>query len=344
MGVDIGDLFKKDKISLNDLHDRVIVIDAHNVLHQFLSIIRQRDGTPLKDSKGQITSHLSGLFYRTANLIEARIRPVYVFDGEPHLLKARTLQQRRERKEQAEKEWRDALEKGDIEKARVKAQQTSRITDEIVMQSKELLDALGIPHIQAPSEGEAQASYMVKKGDAYAVGSQDFDCLLFGTPLLIRNLTSSGRRKLPNKKAYVKVVPELIRLKPSLKSLNILQKQLVDMAIIIGTDYNEGIKGYGSKKSLQLIKKTGNITNALATIGGSDSPTIQEIKDIRKIFLHPSITDNYTLKWSKTDNEAVLKILCDKHQFSEDRIKPILDRFIIIEDLIKQKNLFDFIN
>lgn len=343
MGVDLGNLFREEKISFNDLQNRVIVIDAHNVLHQFLSTIRQRDGTPLKDSKGRITSHLSGLFYRTANLIEARIRPIYVFDGEPHSLKAKTIEQRRERKERAEKEWKEALEKGDLEKAKTKAQQTSRVTDEIIQQSKELLDAFGIPHVQAPSEGEAQASYMVKKGDAYAVGSQDFDCLLFGSPILIRNLTSSSRRKLPNKKAYVKINPKLIRLKPTLNSLNILQKQLVDMAILIGTDYNEGIRGYGSKKSLQLIKKTGNVENALASIGSSDSPTLQEIKEIREIFLHPKIVDDYSLSWSMPNKEAVIKILCDKHQFSRNRVEPVLEKFSAIEDMIKQKNLFDFV-
>jgi len=342
MGVDLGDLFKKQTISINDLHNRIVAIDAYNVLHQFLSIIRQRDGTPLKDSKGKITSHLSGLFYRTANLIDAKIKPVYVFDGKPHLLKARTIQHRRERKEKAEKEWKDALEKGDLEKARSKAQQTSRVTDEIIQQSIELLDALGIPHIQAPSEGEAQASYMVKRGDAYAVGSQDFDCLLFGSPILIRNLTSSGRRKLPNKKAYVKVTPEMIRLKPLLRSLEIGQKQLVDMAILIGTDYNEGVKGYGSKKSLKLIKKAGNVENALATVGSSNPPTLQEIKEIREIFLHPDVTDEYSLQWSKPNDEAVVKILCDRHQFSKDRVEPFLEKFSKIEDMIKQKNLFDF--
>jgi flap endonuclease-1 len=342
MGVDLGELFKKEKISFNDLRDRVIVIDAHNVLHQFLSIIRQRDGTPLKDSKGQITSHLSGLFHRTANLVESRIRPVYVFDGEPHLLKAKTIDQRRERKERAEKEWKEALEKGDVEKAKTKAQQTSRVTGEIIKQSKELLDALGIPYVQACSEGEAQASYMVKKGDAYAVGSQDFDCLLFGSPILVRNLTSSGRRKLPNKNAYVKVNPELIRLKPGLKSLDILQNQLVDMAILIGTDYNEGVKGYGPKKSLNLIKKAGNVENAIAIAGGFDVPTIQEIKEIREIFLHPPITDDYSIQWSNPDRERVFKILCDEHQFSRDRIEPILEKFSTIKEIIRQKNLFDF--
>ena len=165
MGVDIGSLFRVEKISFNDLQNRVIVIDAYNVLHQFLASIRQRDGTPLKDSQGRITSHLSGLFYRTANMVDAGIKPIYVFDGKPHPLKAKTLELRENRKIEAEKAWKEALEKGDLETAKTKAQQTSRVTDEIIDQSKKLLTALGIPVIQAPSEGEAQASYMVKKGD-----------------------------------------------------------------------------------------------------------------------------------------------------------------------------------
>jgi len=340
MGVDIGSLFKKEKISYSDLHDRIIVIDAHNVLHQFLSIIRSRDGSPLKDSKGRITSHFSGLIYRTANLIQARIKPVFIFDGEPHPLKEKTLNKRKKRKEIAEKEYKEALEKGDLAKARIKAQQTSTVTDEIVKESMELLDALGIPYIKAPSEGESQASYMVRKNDSYAVGSQDFDCLLVGSPILIRNLTSSSRRKLPGKKAYTKINPELIRLKPNLKKLGISHKQLVDMAILIGTDYNEGIKGIGPKTSLKLIKNNGNAENAISKVGSDNPPSFDDIKQIRKLFLEPKVTDDYKLNWDKTDNEKVLSILCDKHQFSEKRIKSVLEKFENMENIVKQKTLF----
>jgi flap endonuclease-1 len=340
MGVDIGDLFKWERITLKDLHDRVIVIDAHNVLHQFLASIRQRDGTPLKDSRGIITSHLSGIFHRTANLVEAKIRPVYSFDGKPHPLKAKTLDERRKRKLIAEKEWKEALEEGDLEKARTKAQQTSRVTDEIIKQSKELLDALGIPYVQAPSEGEAQASYMVKKGDAFAVGSQDYDCILIGTPVLVRNLTSSSRRKLPGKEAYTKVQLRQIRLKSNLKTLGITQKQLVDMAILIGTDFNEGIKGIGPKKSLILIKKNGNVENALATLASENMPSFEEIKEIRKIFLEPNVTDDYNLNWPGSDKEAVMKILCNRHQFSKERVEPVLQKYSNVEQMMKQKTLF----
>jgi flap endonuclease-1 len=294
----------------------------------------------LKNSKGEITSHLTGIFHRTANLVEARIRPVYVFDGKPHILKAKTLEERKKRKELAEKEWKEALEAGDLKKAKTKAQQTSRVTEEILSQSKELLDALGIPYLQAPSDGEAQASYMVKKGDAYAVGSQDYDCLLVGSPVLIINLTSSQRRKLPGKEAYSKVFPKQIRLKQNLKSLGVTQRQLVDMAILIGTDFNDGVKGIGPKKSLNLIKKNGNVENVVATIGSEKAPSFKEIKEIRKIFLEPEVTDEYSLEWPGTDNENVIKILCDKHQFTRERVEPVLQKFSSIENMMKQKTLF----
>jgi flap endonuclease-1 len=340
MGVDIGSLFNMKTVSFKDLHNRIIVIDAYNVLHQFLSIIRQRDGTLLKDSEGKITSHLSGLLYRTGSLIENRIRPVYIFDGKPPLLKEKTIEIRKQRKIKAEKEWKDALEKGDLETARSKAQQTSRVTEGIMTQSIQLLTALGIPYLHAPSEGEAQASYIVKKGDAYAVGSQDFDCLLVGTPVLIRNLTASTKRKLPGKKAYTSIHPQQIQLKPNLRKLGITHKQLVDMAILIGTDFNTGIKGIGPKKSLSLIKKNGNVENVLSTIGGDDAPTFEEIKEIRKIFLEPTVTDDYEFSWSKPDLDQVYNILCEQHQFKKDRVDAALKKYESMETMAKQQTLF----
>lgn len=341
MGVDLGELFTKEPCSFEILKDRVIVLDAHNILHQFLASIRQRDGTPLKDSQGRITSHLSGLLYRTAHMAQAKIHPVYVFDGQPHPLKARTIQERRQRKEQAEREWKEALEKGDLEKAKSKAQQTSRVTDEIVEQSKLLLAALGIPSVQAPSEGEAQASYMVQKGDAYAVGSQDFDCLLFGAPLLVRHLTSSEKRKLPNKQVHVSVHPEQIHLEPDLQSLGITREQLVDIALLIGTDFNDGVKGFGPKKSLKIIKENGRLESILDAL---PEPRLSsdEIEAVRKIFLKPTITTSYSLEWGQLDREGVIALLCDEFQFSRDRVTSVLESFPSLHQNIKQKHLFDF--
>jgi flap endonuclease-1 len=341
MGVDLGDLFPKTPCTFQDLSGRIIAIDAHNVIHQFLAIIRQRDGTPLKDANGNITSHLSGLFFRTSNLVEAGIRPIYVFDGQPHLLKARTIDERRKRKEQAERDYQTALAAGDLVTAKSKASQTSRLTNDMIAESKELLLALGIPTVQAPGEGEAQASHIVQQGQAYAVGSQDFDCLLFGTPLLIRNLTSSERRKLPGKQAFVKVVPELLRLDQGLQQNGITREQLVDIAILLGTDFNDGIKGYGPKKSLAAIKEHGSLETLLQKNPDLNLPQ-DEINNIRSIFLHPHVTNDYSLKWTPPDPDKVLKILSEEHQFSPTRITPALEKFQKAEYLLKQKNLFDF--
>lgn len=341
MGVDLGELFTKEPCAFEDFRNRIIVLDAHNILHQFLSSIRQRDGTPLKDSQGRITSHLSGLLYRTAHMVEAKIRPVYVFDGQPHPLKARTIQQRRQRKEQAEREWKEALERGDLETAKTKAQQTSRVTSDIIEQSKQLLAALGIPFIQAPSEGEAQASSMVQKGDAYAVGSQDFDCLLFGAPLLVRNLTSSEKRKLPNKQAYTSVHPERIHLESGLQKLEISREQLVDIALLVGTDFNDGVRGFGPKKSLKLLKEKGSLEQALDDL---PEPRLSsnDIETLRTIFLKPAVSTTYCLQWEKIDTDAAIRLLCDEFQFSKDRVKPVLEHFSSLHQTTHQKNLFEF--
>jgi flap endonuclease-1 len=183
---------------------------------------------------------------------------------------------------------------------------------------------------------------MVKKGDAYAVGSQDFDCLLFGSPVLVRNLTSSEKRKLPNKQAYTTVHIERISLSRGLSHLGISQEQLVDAAILIGTDFNDGVKGYGPKKSLQLIKKAGNVEHALTTINGLNIPSFEEIKEIRDIFLSPETTEDYTLTWSTPNKDTVVNILCDQHQFSQDRVASVVEKFSVIEHIKKQKNLFEF--
>ena len=197
MGVNLADIIKAREVTLEELRGKTVAIDAYNAIYQFLSIIRQPDGTPLKDSRGRITSHLSGLLNRNANLIEMGVKPAYVFDGIPSEMKKDTILERHERREKAQVDWQASMEKGDKEKAFSKATQSSRITNEIVESSRILLTHLGIPVVQAAEEGEAQAAYMAQKGVVWAASSQDFDSLLFGAPRLIRNLTLSGRRKMP---------------------------------------------------------------------------------------------------------------------------------------------------
>jgi len=335
MGINLAEIVASESRSLEDFSGKILAIDAFNTLYQFLAIIRQPDGTPLMDHAGRVTSHLSGLIYRLSNFVAAGIRPVFVFDGEPPRLKARTISARGEIKERAVREWREAVEVGDLATARTKAMQASRLTHEMVDQSKRLLDLLGIPIVQAPAEGEAQASVMAAKGIAYAAASQDFDSLLFGSPRLVKNLAITGRRKLPRKDVYVEVQPEEISLEATLSALGITREQLVDMALLIGTDFNEGVKGIGPKKALGLIKKHGRLEPALAEL----NVEIESKDEVREIFLHPNVIEVVELNFREPDKDGVRHMLCDEHDFSRDRIEAALEKFGVARSEQKQKSL-----
>jgi len=321
MGGNIGPILTRKNISFEDLANKRVAVDAYNTLYQFMSIIRQKDGTPLINSKGNITSHLSGIFYRTSNILKEHIKPIYIFDGEPPLLKFNTIDKRKSAREDATEKYIIAKEKKDIENAIKYAQRSARLNHEIIEESVILLKYLGVPCIFAPSEGEAQAAFMTMKGDADLVASQDYDSLLFGSTHLVRNLAVNGRRKLPNKKKYVNVAPELFILNEILVEHGINREALVDIAILVGTDYNDGIKNIGPKKALKLIKKYGCIEKVLAAI----DKKIENLDEIKNIFLHPSVIEEYRLAWYKPNKERVIEFLCNEHDFAEERVTKTLN-------------------
>ena len=325
LGVNLRDIVPKTVVKLEDLSGKTIAIDAYNALYQFLAIIRQPDGTPLKDSTGKVTSHLSGLLYRTSSLVEMGIKPIYVFDGVPPVLKEVEIQRRRQVKVHATVKYEQALAKGKTEEARMYAQATSSMKDYMEEDSKKLLSLMGLPWVQAPSEGEAQAAHLTKRGDSDYCASQDYDSLLFGTPRLIRNVTISGRRKLPRKNVYIEVVPEVVELENVLRECGISYEQLIDVGILIGTDFNpDGIKGLGPKTALKLIKERGKLENAVQDLKNAYFPV--EPRKIREIFLHPKVTDNYKIAWENPDTEGVVNFICRERDFSENRVRKALEK------------------
>lgn len=337
MGVDIKEIINVKKITLEDLAGKILAIDAHNALYQFLSTIRERTGEPLKDSQGNITSHLSGLYYRTMNLLTIGIKPLYIFDGEPPTLKSMELTRRKTLKEEAKIKYSIALEKGDIDEAIKYAKRTSYLTDKMINDSKKLLDLMGVPWIQAPSEGEATAAYLTINGQAYAVASQDFDTLLFGGKRLCRNITISGKRKLPGKNIYQEIEPEEIPLDETLKNLGITREQLIDIGILVGTDFNpEGFKGYGPIKALKAIKQYGKLENI---------PDIQEelklidYNAVREIFLKPKVAENVSIIFKEIDEKGILDFLCAKYEFSEERVLNTIKKYK--EERAKKESALD---
>jgi flap endonuclease-1 len=324
VGLDLKPLVIRERTNLESFASKVIAIDAYNAIYQFLAIIRGPDGMPLNDSKGRITSHISGLFYRNINFLSLGIKPVYVFDGKPPSLKSAEIERRKQVKKDATIKYEKALTEGKYEEAKKFAQQTSILRDDMVEDSKYLLSLFGIPFIQAPSEGEATAANLTITGQAYASASQDFDSLLFGAKKLIRNFTNSGRRKIPNRNTTIEVEPEIIDLGKTLSELGITREQLVDVGILIGTDFNpSGFERIGPKTALKLIKEYGNLESV---------PQIQEkleeidFKQIRKIFLEPKVENVNEIKFGEIDFQAITNYLASERNFSLDRIETSLNR------------------
>ncbi len=317
----------RKQVELSQLAGKVIAVDAYNALYQFLASIRQPDGTPLMDSKGRVTSHLSGLFYRTINLLEHEIWPVYVFDGKTPEMKLMEIARRKKHREEALERWLKAMERGDREEARKYARRALFLTSEMVEDAKRLLTLMGVPWVQAPADGEAQAAYIARKGDAWAAGSQDYDALLFGAPVLVRNLAITGKRKLPNREEYVEVKPEIIELDAVLKALRLRDRsQLVDLAILLGTDFNpDGVPGIGPQKALRLVHEFGSIENMLNTVLRNVEFPVDPLK-IKEYFLNPPVTDNYRIEFKDPDERGIFQFLCDEHDFSRDRVARGIER------------------
>lgn len=337
MGVKLTDLLIRKNISFDSLRGKVMAVDASIFLYQFLTTIRQRDGSLLTDSNGKVTSHLIGLFSRTANFLSRGIKPVYVFDGKPPEFKHLTNNLRKKAKEEALKKYEGAIEKGYLDEAKKFASRTSLLTREMVDEAKKLLNFMGVPVVQAPSEGEAQASFIVKRGDAFAVASQDEDCLMFGSPLLVRNLSVTLKKKVKGKLIYQSTEPELIILSDVLSHLGISQDKLIVLGILVGTDYNpKGVKGIGPKKALTLVKKFDDFDELFKSVDWDFDFSWRDIFDVIK---NMNVSSDYSIDFGKVDADSIKSLLCGEHDFSQERVESTLK---LISKVSLQKGLSDF--
>jgi len=324
LGVNLTPIILKRVVDLDALRGRSLAVDAFNVLHQFLALIRTRDGTPLMDEEGRVTSNLVGLAFRTTRLVaDYRMKPVFVFDGTPPTLKSAEVERRRALRREAEEAYAAAIEAADYAAAFSKAVMTGRLTADLVADSKRLLDLLGIPWIQAPGEGEAQAAYMARKGDVWGVNSRDYDSLLFGAPRLVRYVTIHGEEYLPSRGRARRLEPEIIDLDAFLRHHGITREQLVDLAIMVGTDFNDGIRGIGPKTALRLVKKHGRLEDVPEEVANK---LPSNYDDIRLIYLKPEATDEYSLRWGDMHKDELYTFLCDERSFSKRRVEVVVDR------------------
>jgi flap endonuclease-1 len=335
MGLQIGEIISKKEVRFSDFNGKVIAVDAFNALYQFLTSVRQPDGTPLMDSRGHVTSHLSGLFYRNMALLAEGIKLIYVFDGEYNVLKDRTHEMREEAKDAAKEKYLEAVEEKDVDAMAKYARGFTKLSSEMIAESKELLEAMGIAVFQAPGEGEMQCAELVKIGEAYAVGSQDYDALAVGGKRLIQNLTLSRTRK--TRGGVVNISPELIEYEKVLNDLGIDSDQLICLAILVGTDFNPGgVKGIGPKKALTLVREKKYPVSIFKEVEERLEFNWQEVFEI---FKKPKVKKE-KVEFPKFNPDKIKEILVERHDFSSERIG---NQFLKLDELKKksaQRTLF----
>ncbi len=324
MGCNLKDIAPKEQTNLKALAGQRVGIDAFLTAFQFLTTMRDRspqgDGMPLSDDNGNPVSHLMGFLHRTATLIGHGIKPVYVFDGTSPALKADEMAARRKRRLEAEAIHKEALEAGDFTLAQKMAARIMHYSPQMVEETQRLLDLLGVPWVTAAAEGEAQAAVMAAKGQLDVVATQDWDALLYGSPVLIRNMMDDGSKR------YGRVVhAESINLQTMLAENDLSREQLVDLAIMIGTDYHPGIKGIGPKTGLKLIKQHGTI-EAVCEAKAKEVP--DRLDEIRQIFLdHPSVeVADEDLEQGQVDRKGLVQFLQVERQFSQRRMDQAFEK------------------
>ncbi|PJE81788.1 flap endonuclease-1 [Candidatus Pacearchaeota archaeon CG10_big_fil_rev_8_21_14_0_10_32_42] len=341
MGLNIREIVSRKELDVSSLKGKTLCVDAFNTLYQFLTTIRQADGAPLQDEHGNITSHLSGIFYRNIFLISEGIKLVYVFDGEPPELKGKIHKIRGNLRDFAKDKYEIAMGEENLNDMKKYSSQFVRLDDKMIEEAKELLEAMGVSVIQAPGEGEAQASYLSRKKGIYGVVSQDYDSLVFGARVLIRNLTVSRKKKTYS--GYVEVKPEIIVLDDLLKELEIDIDQLISLAILVGTDYNpKGVPMIGQKKALKIVKEFKTPERIFEFLKEKIEILPKEDKFdwelIFSLFRAPK-TNDFELEFPALNFEKIEEILIKRHQFSEERIKNQLKKIDKINLSKNQKNL-----
>ena len=301
---------------------RKIAIDASMHIYQFMAVVGRQGDQLLTNDAGEVTSHLLGMLYRTSRLLEAGIKPVYVFDGKPPAMKGEELSRRSAARDSANQQLKEAKERGDAQAIEKFSKRTMRVTKEHNEECKRLLRLMGVPVIDAPCEAEAQCAELCKNGKVYSVATEDMDCLTFGTTKQSRNMMAPKSQKKDIQEFDVQKVIE---------GLEVSMDQFIDICILCGCDYCGSIRGIGPKKSLELIKKHGSIEKVIEALDKTKY-TIPEpfpYDQARTLFKQPEVTPADQLpafSWKSPDEEGLIAFLVQEKGFGQDRVESVIKK------------------
>jgi len=321
---DLRDLATIEEVPWDELDPGVVAVDAHNWLYRYLTTtVRFTNESVYTTSAGDEVANLVGIVQGLPKFFEHDLTPVFVFDGGPSELKADEIAERREAREKLEDQLEDARQAGDATEVARLDSATQRLTDVIQETSRGLLERLDVPVVEAPAEGEAQAAHIAKRGDADYVGTEDYDALLFGAPVTLRQLTSKGN-------------PERMRLEETLDDLGLTREQLVDVAILCGTDFNDGVHGYGPKTALKAVREHGDLWRVVE----AEDVVVENADLVRELFFNPNVTDDYAFDTTiSPDVDAAKAYVTDEWGVPADEVARGFER---IDEGLTQTGLDDW--
>ena len=271
----LRDLAVLQEVPFGDLEGGLVAVDAHNWLYRYLTTtVRFTSSAAYTTPDGTEVANLIGIVQGLPKFFEQDLTPVFVFDGAVTDLKADEIEQRREQQAQYEDQLEAARERGDAAEISTLESRTQNLTETIVETTRELLRHLDVPIVDAPAEGEAQAAHMARRGTVDYIGTEDYVALLFGAPLTLRQLTSSGG-------------PELMDFDATLDRHDLTWEGLVDVAILCGTDFNEGVSGVGPTTAVDLVHEHGDLWGVVEAEGYG----IDHADRIRSLFLDPAVDE-----------------------------------------------------
>lgn len=318
---DIRQLAVLEDVEFDALAGSVVAVDAHNWLYRYLTTTVKftRDGA-YTTADGTKVANLIGVVQGLPKFFEHDITPVFVFDGGATDLKDEEIADRREQREEYEEQLEEAKEAGDRTRIAVLQSRTQRLTATIQETTRGLLERLDVPVIEAPAEGEAQAAHMARRGDVDYVGTEDYDALLLGAPFTLRQLTSKGS-------------PELMDFDATLRQHDLTWEQLVDVGLLMGTDFNDGIAGIGPKTAVKLVREHGDLWGVF----DAEDIYIEHADVIRGLFLEPDVTDDYEFDPDiDPDMDAAKAYVTDEWEVADDEVERGFER---IEESLVQTGL-----
>lgn len=317
---------------------RKIAVDASMSIYQFLIVVGRSGTEMLTNEAGEVTSHLQGMFSRTIRLLEAGMKPVYVFDGKPPELKKQELAKRFSKREDATEDLNVAVEAGNKEDIEKFSKRTVKVTRQHNEDCKKLLGLMGVPVVEAPTEAEAQCAALCKAGKVYAVASEDMDSLTFGAPKFLRHLMDPSSKKIPVMEFDVSKV---------LEELNLTMDQFIDFCILCGCDYCDSIRGIGGQTALKLIRQHGSIENILENINKEryQIPEDWPYVEARRLFKEPEVVtdeEKLDLKWTAPNEEGLIDFLVKENGFNADRVTKAVEKIKAAKNKSAQGRLESF--